>query len=166
MRKFFISIIILLALCIPTLSMAQDSVPGNSEITARAYAACRAKQNENCLALANQSVKQDSKNPIAYCVRGMYWQQKRNYKRAVADLDHAVRLARSNPKLVLPQFARGLLALEMHDYALADRMFTAFLSVHPEHAVAHAYRYQARTALGDEVGAAEDRLATQILITR
>jgi lipoprotein NlpI len=67
---------------------------------AQARAALREKQLERAIELATQTIEADSKNAEAYLIRGIAREQARQFERALADLNKAVKLKPNRPMLL------------------------------------------------------------------
>jgi predicted Zn-dependent protease len=98
-------------------------------------------------------IKRDPKNASLYLQRGELYRLHRNWTRAAADYDRAIRL---RPDLKVVDLARGKMFFEAGKFERARPALNRFLSEQPDHYEGLITRARVLAKLGDRLEAAKD----------
>jgi lipoprotein NlpI len=98
---------------------------------AQARAALREKQLERAIELATQTIEADSKNAEAYLIRGIAREQARQFERALADLNKAVKLKPNRPILLLALLHRATARFRSGAVEDSVKDFESLLELNP-----------------------------------
>jgi predicted Zn-dependent protease len=98
-------------------------------------------------------IKRDPKNASLYLQRGELYRLHRNWTRAAADYDRAIRL---RPDLKVVDLARGKMFYEAGRFERARPALDRFLSQQPDHYEGLITRARVLAKLGDRFAAAKD----------
>jgi tetratricopeptide (TPR) repeat protein len=108
---------------------------------------------------ANRALQADSRLAAAYNLRGLAWRALGDPRKALEDLTQAVNLAPDSYNY----FQRGATYQMLGQDREALQDFNQMIAIQPDSASAYFARARSRSALGDQRGAAQDRLYGRIL---
>jgi len=108
---------------------------------------------DGCTRVLNDREEPQAVHAIAYYLRGLAWQTKRDLDRAIADFDQVIRL---DPENAAAHSNRGIAWYEKRDFDRAIADFDAALKIHPKLERALWGRGLAKIRKGDSAGGNAD----------
>jgi len=131
-----------LAVCLPV--TAQQLTPDQSRCLNKGKAFSLDEQIGGCTAVLQSDRTSSGNRAVAYSNRGIAYADKKDYDRAIADFNEAIKI---NPNLAIAYNNRGSAVQSKGDYDRAIADYSEAIRINPNYAVAYSNRgnlYQAQ----------------------